>query len=143
MIWGHGDLELWTPARYVAMHQRCSFCGAPIMRDKPGARVGDRGTKAFFNSARKLWECTPCRMEATRAEMARMDPHEARVEACESCRYERLDSQPPNAAPIFGLIPCTGCELGADAGLHRICPKCRHVEHRSHGAAFGHLQGVA
>mgnify|MGYP001597997964 CR=1 FL=1 len=137
------EAELWTPARYISMSQICWFCHAHIPRDRPGARVGDRGTKAFFNSARRLWECTPCRVEATRAFLVCQQPHAPVVEICEACRYQRLDTDSPTERPIFRLVPCAGCELGAGRGLHRTCPRCTHVEHRSHVTAVAPLEGAA
>jgi hypothetical protein len=132
MILGRGDPTLWTPVRTISYAQVCHFCRAPIARDRPGAKTGTRGTKAFFNRALNLWECMPCREEATRAELARALPRGPALEACEACRYERLDIHRPAAAPLFGLDLCDGCELGIGRGLHRICPRCHHVEHRAH-----------
>jgi hypothetical protein len=132
VILNRPDPRLWTPVRTVSYHQACHFCGAGIPKDRPGATTGTRGTKAFYNRGLNLWECMACRVEATRAELARQEAREPVVEACEACRYERLDTHRANAAPLFGLKPCDGCELGADRGLHRTCPRCQHVEHRSH-----------
>jgi hypothetical protein len=142
MLLSRPDPALWTPVRTISYAQRCHFCRAGIARDRPGSRTGERGTKAFFNRALNLWECIACREEATRAELARQAPRESVIEACEACRYERLDIHLPDSAPLFALMPCDGCELGADRGLHRICPRCRHVEHRSHRIA-GQLEGAA
>ena len=132
MILSQPDPRLWMPVRTVSYAQACHFCGAGIPRDRPGAKTGTRGTKAFYNRALNLWECMACREEATRAELARHELREPLVEACEACRYERLETHRANAAPLFALMPCAGCALGADRGLHRTCPRCGHIEHRSH-----------
>jgi len=124
-----GDPRLWTPARYIMRDQRCHFCGADIPRTHPGATTGNRGTKAFVNIALGLFECMPCRLDATDAEMA---PRVTSVERCEACQYERLSSHWPSDRPLFGLKPCDGCELGAGRGFDRHCPRCHHVEHRAH-----------
>lgn len=140
---GQPNPALWTPARYIAFAQRCWFCGAFIPRDKPGRRVGDRGSKAFYNPVLQLWECPDCRAEATRAELAGLEPRAPRTEVCESCGYARLDTDSPASAPIFGLLPCAGCERGAGRGLHRTCPRCRHLEHRPHTSATPPIEGAA
>jgi len=127
-----GDPRLWTPARYITFDQVCHFCGAEIPRAKPGTTTGTRGTKAYINVALGLYECMPCRWEATRAELAGQEPRAPRVERCAACAYERLSSDLPSVRPIFGLVPCDGCELGSGRGFHRRCPRCRHVEHRPH-----------
>jgi hypothetical protein len=132
---GDQDPRRWTPARYVHAHQRCWFCGAHIPRATPGRTTGTRGTKAFFNTAFRLWECCDCRAEATRADLARLEPRVPAVEACEGCGYRRLDSDSAIDLPLFALRPCAGCELSPARGMHRICPRCAHVEHRSYGLA--------
>ncbi|HEY6108670.1 MAG TPA: hypothetical protein VIV56_07185 [Gemmatimonadales bacterium] len=48
--------ERWTPARYIAVDQVCDFCWAVIPRARPGNKAGTRGTKAWFNPDRKVWE---------------------------------------------------------------------------------------
>lgn len=121
--------ELWTPARYVHSDQRCAFCGAHIPRSKPGTRVGDRGSKAFYNAALQRFECIDCRAEATRADIAGQQRRMPRTEACVACGYERLDSDSHQSAPLFRLQHCSGCELAAGQGLHRKCPRCGHLEH--------------
>lgn len=129
--------RLWTPARYVATPQWCHFCGAFIPRSAPGPRVGDRGTKAYYNSSLRLFECIECRAEATRADLALIEIHERSrpaTESCVACGYERSERDLSSELPIFRLIPCPGCQLGEGSGLHRVCPRCRHVEHRSHVA---------
>jgi len=63
--------ERWTPVRFVANAQRCDFCGCDIPRAKPGNTVGTRGTKAWWNPDRKVWECLGCRTEGFRAEEER------------------------------------------------------------------------
>ena len=60
----------WTPARFVHEPQTCSFCGYMIPRASPGSTTGTRGTKAYFNSLTKVWECIGCRQEALRAQGA-------------------------------------------------------------------------
>ena len=120
----------WTPARYIHAPARCWFCGAHIPRSKPGMRTGERGTKAFYNSILRCFECNDCRIEATRAYLAGQEPRTPALEACEACSYQRRDHQLPDEAPIFRLTPCGGCELNAVAGMHRTCPRCGHLEHR-------------
>lgn len=61
----------WIPVRYVAHDQQCQFCGERIPKGSPGSRVGERGTRAWWDKAHDVWECIPCREEATRAELAR------------------------------------------------------------------------
>lgn len=66
------DPELrWTPVRYVEKSQTCTFCGFEILKASPGNTIGTRGTKAYFNSLTREWECIPCRNEAVRAQIAR------------------------------------------------------------------------
>lgn len=61
----------WIPVRYIERQQECSFCGATIFKGSPGARTGERGTKAYFNKLTGEWECIACRNEAVRAQLAR------------------------------------------------------------------------
>jgi hypothetical protein len=125
------DPRLWTPARYIHGHQRCHFCGEHIPPARPGATTGTRGTKAFVNIALGLFECMPCRAEATRAELAQFELRPTQ-ERCQACCYARSSADSPLARPIFGLRPCDGCELGGGRGFDRICPQCAHIEHRAH-----------
>lgn len=63
----------WTPVRYISHEQRCAFCGATILRGKPGASSGERGTKAYFrrlDEMRGEWECLACRSEGQDALVA-------------------------------------------------------------------------
>jgi hypothetical protein len=64
--------EQWTPVRYIRNARRCDFCGIEIPAGSPGATRGTRGTKAYFNPHRNVWECMPCRSEATRADFIRL-----------------------------------------------------------------------
>lgn len=61
----------WTPVRESRRPYECSFCGLPIPVAKIGTRTGDRGTKHYWNRLTNERECTACRDEATRAELAR------------------------------------------------------------------------
>lgn len=77
--------EPWTAVRYVHQAQTCATCWRRIPRGAPGARVGERGTKAWFLPHASLtcavtgqrllgpglWECLECHDELTRAELAR------------------------------------------------------------------------
>lgn len=65
----------WMPVRYVNEPQVCSFCGYTIQRASPGSTTGSRGTKAYFNSLTKVWECIGCRQEALRAQGAGLPGH--------------------------------------------------------------------
>jgi hypothetical protein len=78
--------EQWTPVRYVRFPQRCDFCWETIPRCKPGNSTGTRGTKAYFNAVRRVWECIACRQEGFRAEAERerMDEARAREAGCRS-----------------------------------------------------------
>lgn len=127
---GYHNPVLWTPARYVHSDQRCAFCGAHIPRSKPGSRVGDRGSKAFYNAALQRFECLDCRAEATRADLTAQQRQAPRTESCEACGYARLDSDSHEDAPLFALYHCSGCELAPGHGIHRTCPRCSHIEHR-------------
>jgi len=125
----NGNPDLWTPARYVHAPAKCFFCGGHIPKSAPGSRVGDRGTKAFYNSALKRFECMECRMAATDADIASQRPRAPRAETCASCGYSRLDTDSHAAAPLFALRHCCGCDLAPGHGLHRTCPRCGHLEH--------------
>ena len=70
--------ERWIPARTISQRQRCDFCGCDIPRAKPGNTTGSRGTKAWFNPDRRVWECCDCRSEGFRAEAEREKLDEAR-----------------------------------------------------------------
>jgi hypothetical protein len=61
----------WVAVRYVAQSQRCDFCWQRIPKGSPGNRTGERGTKAWYNAKRRVWECMGCRTEGFRAEEAR------------------------------------------------------------------------
>lgn len=62
------DVErAWTPVRYVREAQTCAFCWGPIPAGSPGSRTGTRGTRAWYNAVWQVWECIPCRDEATRS----------------------------------------------------------------------------
>ena len=63
----------WIPVRFVREPHDCSFCGYTIPRGAPGARTGERGTKAYLNSLTRLWECIGCRQEALRAQGAQLE----------------------------------------------------------------------
>lgn len=66
--YSHPD-EQWTPVRYVREPQRCDFCWQTIRAGSPGTRTGERGTKAYYNATRRVWECLECRTEGTRVQM--------------------------------------------------------------------------
>jgi len=76
--WERRDPRVWTPVRYVRFPQVCDFCWELIPRSSPGRTTGSRGTKAFFNAALNIWECIPCREEATRADLTRQSELDAR-----------------------------------------------------------------
>lgn len=59
----------WTPVRFVPGEVPCSFCLRKIPRGAPGSSKGTRGTKAYWCSDRKVWECVACRAEGVRAEI--------------------------------------------------------------------------
>lgn len=61
----------WIPIRYVRKSETCSFCNLTIPAGSPGPRVGERGTKAWWDQANHQWECLACHDEGTRAELAR------------------------------------------------------------------------
>jgi hypothetical protein len=62
----------WRPVRWVSRPQVCeSWCWEVIPAGKPGARVGERGTKAYYNPVIRMWRCLRCQEEATRADEAR------------------------------------------------------------------------
>ena len=63
--------EKWTPARHVPTGVYCDFCNCWIRKASPGNSTGSRGTKAWYNAYRKVWECLGCRTEAMRADFAR------------------------------------------------------------------------
>jgi hypothetical protein len=65
----------WIPARFVHAPQVCDFCGLTIPVGSPGSRTGERGTRAYFNSLLKVWECMDCRQEALRAHAACLPSH--------------------------------------------------------------------
>ena len=76
--------EQWTPVRFVHEAQRCDFCWERIPKGSPGHKSGTRGTKAFYNAVRRVWECLACREEGFRAEAAReqLDDQKAREAEC-------------------------------------------------------------
>ena len=61
------ERETWLPMRTVPSAVLCSFCWGIIERTKPGTRIGERGTKAWWCRERGLWECTGCRSAAIEA----------------------------------------------------------------------------
>lgn len=67
----------WVPARMDPNRYdnrrrfSCDFCWEEIPRDKPGSSRGTRGTKAWYNPARRVYECLGCRSEGFRAEEVR------------------------------------------------------------------------
>lgn len=77
--------EPWAPVRYVHQPQACCSCWSRIPKGSPGARVGDRGTRAWFLARAELrcaitgrlllgpglWQCLECHAEQTRSELAR------------------------------------------------------------------------
>lgn len=61
----------WTSTRWVPAQGdrtprtrdrviRCEFCFERIPNARPGARVGDRGTRAFFDVRLQLYHCLRC-----------------------------------------------------------------------------------
>lgn len=60
----------WTPVRYVRTDVVCSFCRFTIRAGSPVARVGERGTRAYYHAGLREWECLGCRGDAMRAESA-------------------------------------------------------------------------
>jgi hypothetical protein len=75
--------EPWIPVRYVHHEVACCSCFESIPRGAPGARVGERGTRAWMLKGAvvtnvrgqvilgpTLFECCPCHDEGTRAELA-------------------------------------------------------------------------
>ena len=63
--------EEWTPIRHLRTAQRCDFCWRTIQPFKPGTVKGDRGTKAYYQPERRVFECMSCHAELERAEAAR------------------------------------------------------------------------
>jgi hypothetical protein len=64
--------EKWIPLRYVREDQVCWFCGREIPRAKPGNRVGERGTKAWWWKEPNVYECLGCRTAAVDADLGRV-----------------------------------------------------------------------
>lgn len=64
--------EQWTPVRHVPHGVTCDFCWYEIPAGSPGRRKGERGTRAWYNAHRRVWECLGCRSEAFRADFARL-----------------------------------------------------------------------
>lgn len=75
---------MWRPVRFVREDVECSFCGYVIRKGSPGDRVGERGTKAWWNPHLREVECLGCRSEAVRA-----------LEARESCGRTPLNAALP------------------------------------------------
>jgi hypothetical protein len=65
-----GYREHFAPVRVVRNPVHCCLCWGRIERAAPGARTGERGTKAYFEGRLGLWLCLECRGEHTRAELA-------------------------------------------------------------------------
>lgn len=63
----------WMPVRFVPDGVTCDFCRFVIPRSFPGRRTGERGTKAYFNSLMRVYECIGCRQDELRAQSARLD----------------------------------------------------------------------
>lgn len=63
--------EQWTPVRYMAHDAACDFCRFTIFKGSPGRSAGTRGTRCWWNSYRRVYECLGCRTEAMRADTAR------------------------------------------------------------------------
>lgn len=70
--------ERWTPARFVPEGVVCDFCWQDIPKASPGHKSGTRGTKAFYNPDRAVWESMGCRLEGSRAEGEREKLDDAR-----------------------------------------------------------------
>ena len=64
--------EQWTPVRYVPHVVTCDFCWYDIQPGSPGRRKGERGTRAWYNAHRRVWEHLGCRSDAFRADIARI-----------------------------------------------------------------------
>jgi len=64
--------ERWTPVRHVPAGVACDFCRNGIPAGSPGRRAGERGTRAWYNAHRRVYECIGCRSEAFRADAARL-----------------------------------------------------------------------
>jgi hypothetical protein len=138
------DAGYWMPVRFVSKQQVCDFCWGFIPPQKPGTSTGSRGTKAYYCPGLGIWECIPCRQLVTpELEDARRAPIPRLVEACVRCDYRRPSTDILGLSPFFPLAICTGCELGEGRGFHRTCPRCGHLEHRSHADRHRQLQGVA
>lgn len=52
--------ENWTPVRFVRQSHVCHLCWNTIVPGSPGKRVGERGTKAYYEPNLNLWECLQC-----------------------------------------------------------------------------------
>jgi hypothetical protein len=70
--------EPWTAVRYVRDNQLCGDCGVSIPRGSPGAGTGSRGTRAYYQPQRHVWQCLACGTDRTRTELARFE--------CSGCR---------------------------------------------------------
>lgn len=128
--------EQWTPVRTLHADAPCFFCGRLILRGSPGRTMGTRGTRCWWNAARREYECLDCRSEAMRAEETRhTHPLVPVMERCLACFYGRMSDDRGFVRKPFRLLACGGCELGPGRGIHRICPRCGHVEHRAYGQA--------
>lgn len=129
------DPTYWMPVRFVSHEQECDLCWAIIPKASPGRSTGTRGTKAWYNAAFGIWECIKCRQLVTPELVAdRHTPIPREIESCQACDYRRLSTDVYGLAPFFALAICPGCALGDGRGFHRTCPRCGHVEHRSHAS---------
>jgi hypothetical protein len=68
-FWDH-PAERWSPVRFVPRGVTCGFCRVDIPAGSPGRTRGTRGTRAYYNAHRRIYECIGCRTEGIRAEEA-------------------------------------------------------------------------